>query len=107
MFMMNRIAGDNCGKNWICHRCKWPEFLRNSEKANGNSFPPYPPRIVAMVRRDPEEEKGERGHSVTCVISVKKLDNCPRLRLVNLPAFRLEVLFPRPGNIISGRIIAV
>ncbi|GFT48554.1 hypothetical protein TNCV_2783391 [Trichonephila clavipes] len=24
-------------------------------------------------------EKGERGHRVTCVISVKKLDNCPRL----------------------------
>ncbi|GFS62780.1 uncharacterized protein TNCV_3202071 [Trichonephila clavipes] len=57
-----------------------------------------------MVRRKPEEEKGERGHRVTCVISVKKVDNCPRLRLVNLPTFRLGVLFPRPENIISGRI---
>ncbi|GFX94878.1 uncharacterized protein TNCV_2379511 [Trichonephila clavipes] len=57
-----------------------------------------------MVRREPEEEKGERGHRVTCVISVKKLDNCRRLRLVNLPTFRLGVLLPRPGNIISGRI---
>ncbi|GFW62224.1 uncharacterized protein TNCV_4421131 [Trichonephila clavipes] len=56
-----------------------------------------------MVRRKPEEEKGERGHRVTCVISVKKLDNCPRLQLVNLPTFRLGVLFPRSGNIISGR----
>ncbi|GFU56996.1 uncharacterized protein TNCV_1778701 [Trichonephila clavipes] len=48
-----------------------------------------------MVRREPEEEKGERGHRVTCVISVKKLDNCLRLRLVNLPSFRLGVLFPQ------------
>ncbi|GFX37270.1 uncharacterized protein TNCV_995451 [Trichonephila clavipes] len=57
-----------------------------------------------MVRRDPEEEKGEQGHHVTYVILVKKLDNCPRLRLVNLPTFQLGVLFPRPGNIIYGRI---
>ncbi|GFT41490.1 HTH_Tnp_Tc3_2 domain-containing protein [Trichonephila clavipes] len=47
---------------------------------------------------------GKRGHHVTCVISMKKLDNCPRLRLVNFPTFRLRVLFPRPGNIVSGRI---
>ncbi|GFW44497.1 uncharacterized protein TNCV_1749261 [Trichonephila clavipes] len=31
--------------------------LRNSEKANGSSLPPSP-RIVAMVRREREEEKG-------------------------------------------------
>ncbi|GFW77586.1 hypothetical protein TNCV_2499781 [Trichonephila clavipes] len=31
--------------------------LRNSEEANGSSFPPIP-QIVARVRRDPEEEKG-------------------------------------------------
>ncbi|GFX30556.1 uncharacterized protein TNCV_3462071 [Trichonephila clavipes] len=60
--------------------------LRNSEKANGSSLPPSP-RIVAMVRKEREEEKGEMGHRVTCVISVKKLDNCPRLRLVILPTF--------------------
>ncbi|GFX31758.1 uncharacterized protein TNCV_170911 [Trichonephila clavipes] len=57
-----------------------------------------------MVRREPEEEKKERGHRVTCVLSVEKLDNCPHLRLVNLLTFRLGVLFPRNGNIISGRI---
>ncbi|GFW22357.1 uncharacterized protein TNCV_1431111 [Trichonephila clavipes] len=58
-----------------------------------------------MVRREPEEEnKGERGHRMTCVIAVKKLDNCPRLLLVNLPTFRLGVLFPIHGSIISGRI---
>ncbi|GFU60866.1 uncharacterized protein TNCV_3372011 [Trichonephila clavipes] len=57
-----------------------------------------------MVRREPEEEKGERGYRVTCVILVKKLDNCLRLRLVNLPNFRLGDLLPRPENIISGRI---
>ncbi|GFY07732.1 uncharacterized protein TNCV_4133291 [Trichonephila clavipes] len=57
-----------------------------------------------MVRREPEEEKGERGHGMICVISVEKLDNCPRLRMVNLPTFRLGVIFPRPRNIISGRI---
>ncbi|GFU12969.1 transposable element Tcb2 transposase [Trichonephila clavipes] len=56
------------------------------------------------VRIEPEEEKGERGHRVTCAISEKKLENCPHLRLVNLPTFRLGVLFIRPGNIISGRI---
>ncbi|GFW57640.1 uncharacterized protein TNCV_2925591 [Trichonephila clavipes] len=77
--------------------------LRNSEKENGSSLP-LSPRIVTMVRREPEEEKGERGHHVTCVISVKMLDNCPRLRLVNLSTFRLGVFPPRPGNIISGRI---
>ncbi|GFS75662.1 uncharacterized protein TNCV_3424221 [Trichonephila clavipes] len=48
-----------------------------------------------MVRRGREEKKGERGHRVTYVISVKKLDNYPRLRLVNLPIFRLGVLFPQ------------
>ncbi|GFX80001.1 uncharacterized protein TNCV_2890561 [Trichonephila clavipes] len=52
-------------------------------------------RIVAMVRREREEEKGERGHRLSCVISVKKLDNCPRRRLVNLPTFRLGVLSPQ------------
>ncbi|GFX00485.1 uncharacterized protein TNCV_2091351 [Trichonephila clavipes] len=57
-----------------------------------------------MVRRESEEEKGERGHHVTCTISLRKSDNCPRLRLVNLPTFRLGVIFPRPGNIISGCI---
>ncbi|GFV57620.1 hypothetical protein TNCV_2705652 [Trichonephila clavipes] len=44
-----------------------------------------------MVRREREEEKGERGHRVT---SVKKLDNFPRLRLVNMPNFRLGLNFP-------------
>ncbi|PRD19510.1 UNVERIFIED_CONTAM: hypothetical protein NCL1_57137 [Trichonephila clavipes] len=34
-----------------------------------------------MIRREPEEEKGQQGHRVTCVISEKMLDNCPRLRL--------------------------
>ncbi|GFV34951.1 uncharacterized protein TNCV_2097791 [Trichonephila clavipes] len=48
-----------------------------------------------MVRRKREAEMGERGHYVTYVISVKKLDNCPRLRLINLPTFRLGVLFPQ------------
>ncbi|GFW52071.1 hypothetical protein TNCV_2819401 [Trichonephila clavipes] len=32
--------------------------FRNSEKANGNSLS-LSPRFVAMVRREPEEEKGE------------------------------------------------
>ncbi|GFU28885.1 uncharacterized protein TNCV_470181 [Trichonephila clavipes] len=58
-----------------------------------------------MVKREPEEEKGGVGtHHVTLVITVKKLDDCPRLRLVNLSTFRLGVLFPRPGHIIRGRI---
>ncbi|GFY02167.1 transposable element Tcb2 transposase [Trichonephila clavipes] len=65
--------------------------------------------VQSMNRRQGKEiarggKKEERGLRVTCVISVKKLDNCPRLRLVNLPTFRLGVLFPRHGNIISGHI---
>ncbi|PRD24159.1 UNVERIFIED_CONTAM: hypothetical protein NCL1_44541 [Trichonephila clavipes] len=60
-----------------------------------------------MERRYPGEEKGEWGHRVTCAISVKKLDNFPRLQLVNLPIFRLGIIFPRPGNIISGRISSI
>ncbi|GFU48474.1 uncharacterized protein TNCV_2445021 [Trichonephila clavipes] len=35
------------------------------------------PRIVAMVKREPRRKRWERGHRVTCVVSVKKLDNCP------------------------------
>ncbi|GFV52496.1 hypothetical protein TNCV_1580151 [Trichonephila clavipes] len=59
-----------------------------------------------MVRREPEEEKRKGGAGTPrdlCHI-VEKLNNCRRLRLVNLPIFRLGVLFSRPGNIISGRI---
>ncbi|GFX08784.1 uncharacterized protein TNCV_4228041 [Trichonephila clavipes] len=50
------------------------------------------------------------GHHVTCVISVNKLDNVsswyvgPTSPAGQLASFRLEVLFPRPGNIISGCI---
>ncbi|GFV31111.1 hypothetical protein TNCV_4314361 [Trichonephila clavipes] len=65
---------------------------------------PHPPN-----RRHGRERarggKGEAGtHHVTLVITVKKLDDCLRLRQVNLSSFRLGVLFSRPGNIISGRI---
>ncbi|GFW15594.1 uncharacterized protein TNCV_4657321 [Trichonephila clavipes] len=68
-------------------------------------FPlPSPPNGCHGKERARRGKEGERGHRVTCVISVKKLDNCPRLRLVNLLTFRLGVLFPRPGNIISGLI---
>ncbi|GFW08559.1 uncharacterized protein TNCV_2775811 [Trichonephila clavipes] len=81
---------------------KIAQFCVTEKKRTGVVSPI--PRIVDMVRREPEEEKGERGHRVTCVISVKKLDYCTRLRLVNLPIFRLGVLSPRPGNIISDRI---
>ncbi|GFV27954.1 uncharacterized protein TNCV_132711 [Trichonephila clavipes] len=71
---------------------KIAQFCVTVKKRTEVVFPPSP-RIVTMVRIKPEEEKGERGHRVTCVISVKKLDDCPSLRLVNLPSFRLEVLF--------------
>ncbi|GFV87651.1 hypothetical protein TNCV_779351 [Trichonephila clavipes] len=45
---------------------------------------PHPPN-----RRHGKERArgGKGGHRVTCVISVKNLDNCPRLRHVNLPPF--------------------
>ncbi|GFT30007.1 hypothetical protein TNCV_1217581 [Trichonephila clavipes] len=82
--------------------------LRNSEKTSGSNLSPIPTRIVAMVRREPEEEKGVRGHRVTCVISVKKLDSCPRLRLVNLPTFRFVVNFPPdPGTLSTVVSVAV
>ncbi|GFV57619.1 hypothetical protein TNCV_2705651 [Trichonephila clavipes] len=58
-----------------------------------------------MVRREREEEKGERGHRVT---SVKKLDNFPRLRLVNMPNFRLGLNFPpylgTLSTVVSGAV---
>ncbi|GFX46812.1 hypothetical protein TNCV_4039581 [Trichonephila clavipes] len=68
---------------------------------------PSIPRIVTMVRREREEEKRERGHRVTCVISLKKLDNLPRLQLVNLPTFRLGVLFPKTREHYNGRISCI
>ncbi|GFV30263.1 hypothetical protein TNCV_97381 [Trichonephila clavipes] len=75
-----------------------------SENVNGSSLPhPIPPNYRHGKERA-REEKGERGHRVTCVILVKKLDNCPRLRLVNLPIFRLVAFSPRYGNNINGRI---
>ncbi|GFY14001.1 uncharacterized protein TNCV_1296621 [Trichonephila clavipes] len=81
---------------------KIAQFCVTVKKRTALVFPHPPNRRHG--KREPEEEKGEREHRLTCVISVKKLDNCPRLRLVNLPTFRLGVLFSRPGNVISGRI---
>ncbi|PRD20601.1 UNVERIFIED_CONTAM: hypothetical protein NCL1_54116 [Trichonephila clavipes] len=69
--------------------------LRNIEKANGSSLPPPSLRIVAIVTREREEKRGSGVHRVTCVISVEKLDNCLRFRLVNFPNFRLVVIFSR------------
>ncbi|GFX28346.1 hypothetical protein TNCV_596591 [Trichonephila clavipes] len=64
--------------------------------------------MVAMVRRKPEEEKGVRGHHVTCVILVKKLDDCPCLQLVNLSTFRIGVNFPPdPGTLSTVVSVAV
>ncbi|GFW14924.1 hypothetical protein TNCV_4658851 [Trichonephila clavipes] len=69
-----------------------------------------------MVRRETDEKKkGNRGHRMTCVISVKRLDNCSRLLFVNLPTtpigqlahFPIRGLFPKPGNIISGCTVVV
>ncbi|GFT73086.1 hypothetical protein TNCV_4309761 [Trichonephila clavipes] len=58
-----------------------------------------------MIRRAQEEEKGERGHCVTGVLSVKKLDNCPYLRLVNLPYIRLgDLSLQTQEPYINGRI---
>ncbi|GFW22404.1 hypothetical protein TNCV_1431561 [Trichonephila clavipes] len=51
--------------------------------------PPIPPNRHHDDRIASWEEKGEPGHHVTCVISVKKLDDCSLLRLVNLPIFLL------------------
>ncbi|GFU14269.1 uncharacterized protein TNCV_3579361 [Trichonephila clavipes] len=67
--------------------------LRNSEKANGSSLLPPLPSNRRHSKERAREEKGAAGHRVTCVISVKKLDNCLRLRLVNFPTFRLGVIF--------------
>ncbi|GFX58043.1 uncharacterized protein TNCV_4048011 [Trichonephila clavipes] len=83
---------------------KIAQFCVTVKKGTEVVFSTSIPKRHHCKEREPEEEKGEWGHHATCVISVKKLDNCPRLRLVNLPTFRLGVLFPRPGNIISGRI---
>ncbi|GFV66559.1 hypothetical protein TNCV_3894521 [Trichonephila clavipes] len=77
-----------------------------SEKANGSSLPaPSPPpnrhnddRIVSW------EEKGERGHNVTCVISVQKLDDCspPIGQLAHLPTIGGGPFPLDPGTSING-----
>ncbi|GFT86742.1 hypothetical protein TNCV_4957801, partial [Trichonephila clavipes] len=86
---------------------KIAQFLRNSEKANRSSLPSIP-RIVAMVRREPEEEKGAAGTPVTCVILplvpgkvgiICRTYTIPTGQLSHLP---IRGPFPRPGNIING-----
>ncbi|GFX31282.1 hypothetical protein TNCV_2061011 [Trichonephila clavipes] len=53
---------------------KLPVVLRNSQKANGSTLRPPPP---PNRRHGKERERGgKRGHRVTYVISVKKLDIC-------------------------------
>ncbi|GFV14495.1 transposon Tf2-9 polyprotein [Trichonephila clavipes] len=64
---------------------------------------PHPPNRHHDDRIASWEEKGEPGHYVTCVISVKKLDDCSLLRLVNLSIFLLEGPFP-PDLEIPGHL---
>ncbi|GFW59300.1 hypothetical protein TNCV_2910451 [Trichonephila clavipes] len=65
---------------------------------------PHPPNRHHDDRIESWEEKGEPGHHVTCVISVKKLDDCSLLRLVNLSIFLLGGPFPPdPGTSINGK----
>ncbi|GFW87430.1 hypothetical protein TNCV_1300751 [Trichonephila clavipes] len=53
------------------------EVMEAREKANGSSLRlPIPPNHHHDERIASWQEKGERGHNVTCVISVKKLDDC-------------------------------
>ncbi|GFU81540.1 uncharacterized protein TNCV_4926711 [Trichonephila clavipes] len=60
--------------------------------------PPPSSRIVAMVRREREEENWGTGTPRDLRHIGEKLDNCPCLRLVNLPTFRLGVIFPQSGE---------
>ncbi|GFV97141.1 uncharacterized protein TNCV_3527261 [Trichonephila clavipes] len=48
-----------------------------------------------MVRKEREEEKGGAGTPRDLRHIGEKLDNFPRLRLINLTTFRLEVLSPQ------------
>ncbi|GFX47538.1 hypothetical protein TNCV_3015571 [Trichonephila clavipes] len=78
-------------------------FLRNCEKPNGSSLLLLLPNSHHEDRIASWEEKGERGHLVTCIISVKKLDDGSLLRLVNLPTFLFGGPFPPdPGTSING-----
>ncbi|GFV13191.1 hypothetical protein TNCV_3623241, partial [Trichonephila clavipes] len=74
-----------------------------NERANGSGLPPPSPN-----RRHGKDRArgGKRGAWTPRDLRHigEKLDNCTRLQLVNLPAFRLGVPFPQTRNIINGRI---
>ncbi|GFT69477.1 hypothetical protein TNCV_1297641 [Trichonephila clavipes] len=72
----------------------------HGEKENGSSLS----SPISLNRRHDEELTSEwkrRVHHVTCVISVKKVDDWLPLQLVNLPNFRLEVLFSQTQEHLS------
>ncbi|GFU63682.1 hypothetical protein TNCV_4747401, partial [Trichonephila clavipes] len=62
----------------------------------------FPPNRSHDDRMASGRKRGERGHHVTYFISVKKLEDCPPLRLLN-PIFRLGDPFPPdPGTCINS-----
>ncbi|GFV19324.1 hypothetical protein TNCV_2635751 [Trichonephila clavipes] len=75
------------------------KFCVTVEKTNGSSLLPHPTSRPHGDMIASAWKRKERGHHVTYGISEKKFDDCPPLQLLNLPTFRLGVLFPRPGNI--------
>ncbi|GFS70615.1 hypothetical protein TNCV_520261 [Trichonephila clavipes] len=89
------------------------QFCVRVKKRTEVVFPPfYPcPRIVAMVRKKRAEEKKEAGTPVTCVISVKKLDDCPpsvgflfsQTRNIYQSLYELQFRMPKSGQVQTGK----
>ncbi|GFS79449.1 hypothetical protein TNCV_2369851 [Trichonephila clavipes] len=92
------ICDTSISKMFSVHR----RGKRNSEKENGSSLHAIPPNRHHDDGIASWEEKGERGHPLTCVISMKKLDDCSLLQLVSLPTFLLRGPFPPyPGTSVN------
>ncbi|GFW61888.1 uncharacterized protein TNCV_4669131 [Trichonephila clavipes] len=79
---------------------KFAQFCVRAKKRTEVVFP-HPSESSSWGQDSKWEEKGERGHHVNCVICVKKLDDWPPLRFLNLPTFRLGVLSPQTREHLS------
>ncbi|GFV48149.1 hypothetical protein TNCV_3554281 [Trichonephila clavipes] len=82
---------------------KFAQFCVTVEKANGSSLLPHLSSRRHGDRTANGWKKGERGHHVTYVISVKKFDDCHLSDYSTCPPSNWGLFSPRPGNIYALR----